>query len=71
MKEYKQNLCTVIAEIDVLGGARATPIRERGKILKNYILPKYIMMGVYTYVFWDQESILDGAYTPKCSWNEL
>ena len=28
-------------------------------------------MGVYTYVFWDQESILDGAFTPKCSWNEL
>ncbi len=46
LKGYKQNLCTVLAEIDVLGGARATPIREREKILKNYILPKYIMMGV-------------------------
>ena len=53
------------------GGATATPISERGKILKNLILLIHIMMVVYTHVFWGKKSILNVAFTPKCSWNEL
>ena len=71
LKVYKQNLCTALDEIDVLGGATATPICERGKILKILILPEYIMMGVYNYVFWPQESIPNVVLTLKYSWNEL
>ena len=51
LKAYKQNLVAAIICIDVMGGATATPIFERGKILKIRFFSNYDMMVVYSYVF--------------------
>ena len=49
----------------------ATPIGERGKILKIWIIANWGMMGIYSDVFWLGKSIADVVVTLKRSWNEL